>query len=77
MAKIGHIGTTVNAPYLQHHKYRRETTRERRYPVLAVLDLLLGWSIGLSALAIGVYAIGRVVTYFFPATLYWLHYLRL
>ena len=66
-------GVKVNTPYLQHHKLRRESNRERRYPVLALLDLLLGWSIGLSSLALGVYALGRVVTFFFPITLDWLH----
>ncbi len=63
----------MNAPYIQHQKYRRESNRERRYPVLALLDLLLGWSIGLSSFAVGVYALGRVITFFFPVTLYWLH----
>ncbi len=63
----------MNAPYLQHHKLRLEQNRERRYPVLAFFDLLLGWSLGLSALAIGVYALGRVITFFFPVTLQWLH----
>ena len=63
----------MNAPYLQHHKFRHESNRERRYPVLASLDLLLGWSIGLASLAIAVYAIGRVIIFFFPVALNWLH----
>jgi hypothetical protein len=67
------IGANVNAPYLQHHKYRTESTRERRYPMLALIDLLLGWSIGLASLAVGIYALGRVITFFFPVTHYWLH----
>lgn len=60
----------MNAPYLQHQ--HRELNRERRYPVLALLDLLLGWSIGLSTCAVAVYALGRVLTFFWPITLDWL-----
>ncbi|RYX85762.1 hypothetical protein EON83_05330 [bacterium] len=63
----------MNAPYLQHQKFRRELKRERRYPVLAALDLLLGWAIGLSTLAVSVYAVGKIITFFFPVTLQWLH----
>ena len=59
----------MNAPYFQHQHHQN---RERRYPVLAFFDLLLGWSIGLSTLAIGVYALGRVITFFWPITLDWL-----
>ena len=62
----------MNAPYFHHQNLRRELNRERRYPVLAFFDLLIGWSIGLSTLAIGVYALGRVITFFWPVTLEWL-----
>ena len=65
----------MNAPYFHHQKFRCDSNRERRYPFLALIDLLLGWSIGLSSLAIGVYALGRVLLVFAPQVMQRLHYI--
>lgn len=50
---------------------RHELERERRYPFLALLDLLMSWSIGLATLAVSAYALGRVVLFFYPVVSSW------
>ncbi len=59
----------MNAPYFDNKPLGRTEFRERRYPFLALVDTLLGWTIGLSALAVGLYALGRLVLFFWPTLL--------
>jgi hypothetical protein len=75
MAKIAiEEHNIMNAPYFDNTPVRRSEFRERRYPLLALLDTLLGWTIGLAALAVGLYVIGRIALFFYPAILNWLHF---
>lgn len=62
----------MNAPYFDNSPLRRSESRERRYPFLCLLDTLLGWSIGLSALAVSLYVVGRFALFFFPHFLDWM-----
>jgi len=64
----------VNAPSF-YRPTRRELERERRYPFLALLDLLLSWSLGLAALAVSVYAMGRIALFVYPVVLLWMRVL--
>lgn len=72
MAKIALKQHIMNAPYFDNSPVRRSESRERRYPFLALIDTLLGWTIGLSALAVSLYVVGRVALFFFPYLLDWM-----
>jgi len=61
----------MNASSFHHPSAQRYEQRERRYPVLALLDTLLSWSIGLAALAVGSYALLRVWLFIYPIALFW------
>ncbi len=64
----------MNAPYFDNKPLRRTEFRERRYPFLALLDTLLSWTISLAALAVGLYALGRLALFFCPSLLNFLHF---
>ena len=63
----------MNAPYFDTNPLRRNELRERHYPFLALVDTLLSWTIGLAALAVGLYALGRVALYLWPSLIGYLH----
>lgn len=62
----------MNAPYFNNSPVRPSKSRERRYPVLSLIDILLSWTIGLSALAVSFYVVGRIALFFCPTLLDWM-----